>query len=43
MHELVEPGRRIIASDVIPALAPADRWRPIPPETVLELRLGGPP
>ncbi len=43
MHELVEPGRRIIASDVIPSLAPADRWRPVPPETVLELRLGGSP
>ena len=39
MHELVEPGRRIIASEVIPSLAPADRWRPLPPDTVTELRL----
>lgn len=41
MHELVEPGRRIVASDVVPSLAPIDRWRPIPPETVLELPLDG--
>jgi len=40
MHELVEPGRRIIASEVIPALAPAERWRPLPPDSVTELRFG---
>jgi Glutamine amidotransferases class-II len=40
MHELVEPKRRIIASEVIPSLAPADRWRELPPDTVTEFRLG---
>jgi glutamine amidotransferase len=40
MYQLVEPGRHIVASDVIPALAPADRWQPVPPETILEFILG---
>ncbi|HWO21752.1 MAG TPA: class II glutamine amidotransferase [Kofleriaceae bacterium] len=40
MHELVEPKRRIIASEVIPSLAPADRWRELSPDTVTEFRFG---
>ncbi len=40
MHQLVEPGRRVIASEVIPEIAPAGRWEPLPPDTVTELRFG---
>jgi hypothetical protein len=43
MHAHVEPGRRTVASDVIPSLAPADRWRTIPPETILEFPFDGRP
>jgi glutamine amidotransferase len=39
MHELIEPERHIIASEIIPSLGPADRWRPLAPDTVMELRL----
>lgn len=37
MHQLVEPGRRIVASEVIPSIAPAGRWEALPPDTLMEL------
>jgi glutamine amidotransferase len=37
MHQFVGRGVRVVASEVIPSIAPADRWEEVPPGTVLEL------
>jgi len=39
MHQLFEPERRVIASEVIPAIAPAKYWEPLAPDTLIELSL----
>lgn len=39
MQEFVGEGLRVIASEVVPALAPARAWRPVPPQTLLEFQL----
>ncbi|MRV72385.1 hypothetical protein GJ700_11760 [Duganella sp. FT92W] len=37
MHETVSPDCRIISSEIVPALAPAEQWTPLPPQTILEI------
>jgi glutamine amidotransferase len=37
MHELSTPDARIISSEIVPALAPAAHWRPLPPQSILEI------
>lgn len=39
MHQLIEPERRIIASEVVPSIAPASNWEPVPAGTLIELTL----
>lgn len=38
MHQLIEPARRIVSSEIIPAIAPARYWQAVPPGTLMELR-----
>ncbi|MFI9778713.1 class II glutamine amidotransferase [Streptomyces sp. NPDC051956] len=35
MQRLTLPGLDVVASEVVPSLAPAHRWRPLAPDTVL--------
>jgi glutamine amidotransferase len=37
MQQFVGRGVRVVASEIIPSIAPADRWEPVPQSTVLEL------
>jgi len=37
MHELVEPGLRIVSSEVIPGLAEKDRWTRLAADSLLEI------
>jgi predicted glutamine amidotransferase len=37
MHETVTPDCRIICSEIVPALAPAEQWTPLPPQILLEI------
>jgi predicted glutamine amidotransferase len=39
MRQLIESGRHVIASEVIPAIAPPGRWDDVPADTVLEFGL----
>jgi predicted glutamine amidotransferase len=39
MHQFITPTVRIIASEVIPSIAPAGQWQPLPPDSVTEFRL----
>jgi glutamine amidotransferase len=38
MHQLIEPERRIVSSEIIPAIARARYWQKLPPGTLMELR-----
>ncbi|MET9232355.1 class II glutamine amidotransferase [Lentzea sp. NPDC003310] len=37
MHELVEPGTRIVSSEVVADLAPKHRWTPLAPDCLVEI------
>jgi len=37
MHETVSTDCRIISSEIIPALAPVEKWTPLPPQSILEI------
>ena len=37
MHELVESGMRIVSSEVIPGLAPRNRWTTLAPDCLVEI------
>ena len=41
MHRLELPGLVVVASEVIAALAPADQWRPLPPNSITVLPAHG--
>jgi hypothetical protein len=36
-YRFAEPGLQVVASEVVPSLAPADRWEPLPPDSVTEI------
>lgn len=41
MHRLATPDFVVLASEIIPALGPAERWEPVPREYILEVPLEG--
>ncbi|WP_412538231.1 hypothetical protein R8Z50_20470 [Longispora sp. K20-0274] len=43
MHRLEQPGLLVIASEIVPALAGAEHWRPVPAQSILDIPLPGAP
>lgn len=39
MHQLIEPERRIVSSEIITTIAPADFWQPVASNTLIEFIL----
>ncbi len=40
MQRLSLPGAQVVASELLPSLAPPGRWRPVPPDTVMTFPFG---
>ncbi|MBJ6766058.1 class II glutamine amidotransferase [Myxococcaceae bacterium JPH2] len=38
MQEYTEPGLRVVASEIIPTIAPVNRWKAVPIDRVIEFR-----